>query len=158
MLKYILLLLLIIPHVFSNDEQVLSIAEHPLFGKIFELIDQLLHQVQRMQSLINRIHNIMNQMPANVLPYFKECFTVTHNITSIQYLAKLQEAEMVRIPEIRNQLKRATTLEQQLNAMNTTDRTISDVTLNVIKPSLDFVNEVLDCFKVKYQVTTGLKE
>jgi hypothetical protein len=157
MLKCIILLL-IIPQIFSNDDQVLSIADHPLFTKIFGLIDQLLIQVRKMQTLINRIHNIMDQMPANLRPYFKECFTVTHNTTSIQYSAELQEAEIIRIPQIRDQLKQATTLVQQLNAMNTTGRIITDVTLNVIKPSLAFVNEILDCFKAKYQLTAGLKE
>jgi hypothetical protein len=149
MLKYIILLL-IISQIFSNDEQILSISEHPLFTKIFGIIDQLLIQVREMQSLINRIHNMMDQMPNNLRPYFVKCFTVTHNTTSKQYSLKLQEAEMILIPQIRDQLKQATTLGQQLNVMNMTERVVNDITSNVIKSSLTFVNEILDCFKSKY--------
>jgi hypothetical protein len=152
MLKYIILLL-ILPQVFSNNEQILSITEHPLFIKTFGLIDQLLIQVRTMQSLINRIQNMMDQIPYSLHPYFAECFTATHNASSIQYSSKLNEAEMILIPQIKDQLKQATTLEQQLDTMNMTDRIIMDISLNIVRPSLLFVNESLGCLKSKYQLT-----
>jgi hypothetical protein len=149
----LIIFFLIVQQVFSIDEQVLSISEHPLFTKILGLIDQLLIQVRKMQTLIIRTYDMINEMPNDLRPFFAECFTATHNNSRIQYSLNLGEAEITRIPQIKDQLNQATTLEQQLNIMNITDRIVADITLNVIKPSLSFVTEILDCFKSKSQLT-----
>jgi hypothetical protein len=148
MLKFIILLL-IIQQVLSADDQVVSISGHPLFIKIFGLIDQLLTQVRKMQSLIIRTYDVVDQVPNDLRPFFSECFTETHNTSKIQYSSNLMEAEATRIPQIKDQLSQAKTLEQQLSIMNITDRIVADITLNILKPSLLFVNEIHDCLKSK---------
>lgn len=152
MFKFIILFLIVQP-AFSTDEQVISISDHPLFTKILGLIDQLLVQVRKMQAFLTRTYDLFDRMPNDLRPFFAECFTATHNASRIQYYLKLNEAEVIRIPQIKDQLNQAETLKQQLNVVNMTDRIVADITLNVVKPSLLFVNEILDCFKNKSQLT-----
>lgn len=151
MLKYIIIILSI-QQILSLDDEVISISGHPLFRKIFGLIDQLLGQVHKMQSLIIRTYEMINHMPNDLRPVFDECFTETHNNSRIQYSSNLSEAEITRIPQIKDQLNQAKTLEQQLNIMNITDRIVADITLNILKPSLSFVSEIHDCLKSKSQL------
>jgi len=152
MFKFIILFLIVQP-AFSTDEQVISIAEHPLFTKILGLIDELLAQVRKMQALIIRTYDLFDRIPNDLKPVFAECFTETHNASRIQYFLKLNEAEVTRIPQIKDQLNQAETLEQQLNVINITDKIVADITFNVVKPSFLFVTEILDCFKSKTQLT-----
>ena len=152
MFKFIILFL-IVEEVSSSNVQVTSISEHPLFKKIFALIDQLVIQVRKMQTLIICTYDMIEQIPNDLRPFFLDCFTTTHNISRIQYSLNLNEAELTRLPQIKYQLNQAKTLEQQLNVMNITDRIVADITLNIVKPSLLFVNEILDCLKSKTQLT-----
>ena len=152
MFKYIIFVL-ILAQVFSSEKQASSIFEHPLSTKVFGLIDELLDQIHKMQALIIRIYAMADQIPVGLRPYFAGCFTEKLNTSRIEYSAKLKEAELTGIPQMKDQMKQATTLEEQINIMNTTDRIIKDISLNVIKPSLSFVTEVLDCMKGKSQVT-----
>ncbi len=149
----LLILFLCVQQIFSINEPTASISANPLFTKILGLVDQLLLQVRKMQSLIIRTYNMIDRMPVNLRPFFVGCFTATHNATRIEYSFNLNEAEMIRIPKIKDQLKQATTLEQQLSIMNVTDRIMADISLNVVKPSLSFVTEILDCLKSKSQFT-----
>lgn len=152
MLKCIILLLFI-SQVFSNEESTVSLLDNPLLTKVFGLIDQLLGQVRNMQSLITRAYKMTDQIPVDLRSFFGVCFTDAWNTSRTEYSAQLNEAETIRLPKIRDQLKRATSPEEQLSVMNMTDRIITDITLNVIKPSLSFVTEMLDCFKNKTQMT-----
>jgi hypothetical protein len=149
------LLFLFIQQVLSTDKEVISISDHPLFTKILGLIDQLVVQVRRMQTLIIRTYDMIEQMPNDLRPFFSECFTAEHNASKARYSSNLNEAEISRIPRIKTQLKEATTLEQQLNIMNMTDRIVEDITYNVVKPSLSFVTGIIDCIRSKLQTSIG---
>lgn len=152
MFKFILLLL-IISQVFSaEDESIASLLDHPLLTKVFGLIDQLMVQVRNMQSLITRVSNMIDRIPDSLQSSFTTCFTNAWNASRIEYSTKLNEAEMIHLPKIRNQLKQAANLEEQLNIMNTTDRIITDITMNVIKPSISIVTEIVNCLKNKTQL------
>jgi hypothetical protein len=151
----LIIFFLIVQQVFSIDGQLMSISEHPLFTKMLGLIDQLLVQVRKIQTLITRAYNTMDIMPNDLRPFFAECFTATHNTSRVQYSLNLSEAEISRIPQMKDQLKQATTLEQQLYLINITNRIVEDISLNVVKPSLSFVAEILDCLKNKSQLTIG---
>jgi hypothetical protein len=152
MFKFIILLL-IVQQVFSADDQVISISDHPLFTRLLGIIDQLLVQVRKMQTLINRTYDMVDRIPDDLRPYFAECFTATHNTSRIEYSLNLSEVEITRIPQMKDQLNQAKTLEEQLSIMNITERIVADITFNIFKPSLSFVTEILDCFKSKSQLT-----
>jgi hypothetical protein len=154
MFKFIILLVFV-QQVFTTNDQVTTISDHPLFTKVLELIEQLLVQVRRMQTLIIRTYDLIEKMPNDLRPFFSECFTAEHNASKTQYSLNLNEAEMSRIPLLKAQLKQATTIEQQLNLMNMTDRIVEDITYNVVKPSLSFVTEVNDCIRNKFQIAIG---
>ncbi|UJR25108.1 hypothetical protein I4U23_006467 [Adineta vaga] len=110
-------------------------------------------QVRKIQLLISRTYDMIDQIPTDIRPIFSECVSDTYNLTRMQYTITLNEAEITRIPEIKGQLKQATTVEQQRNAMNKTDRIVADITLNVVKPSFSFLTEILD-FDVQSALTT----
>ncbi|CAF1145590.1 unnamed protein product [Adineta steineri] len=152
MFKFILIFL-IIQQVCSTDEQTHSLSKHPLFIKIFRLLDQLLLQVHEMQILIIRTYDMINELPYDLRPFYSECVNETNNVSKIQYSSNLNEAAIIRIPQIKSQLKQATTIEQQLNIMNITDRIVADISLNTIKPSFSLITEILDCFKSKSKLT-----
>ena len=145
-------LLLFISQVCADEELMASLLNHPLLTKVFGLIDQLMVQVRTMQSLITRASKLTEQIPADLRSVFGVCFTDAWNASTIEYSARLNEAETIRLPKIRDQLKQVTSLTEQLTVMNMTDRVITDITLNMIKPSLSFVTEMLDCFKNKTQL------
>ncbi|CAF1195689.1 unnamed protein product [Adineta steineri] len=152
MFKFILIFL-IIQQVYSTDEQTHSLSKHPLFIKIFRLLDQLLLQVHEMQILIIRTYDMINELPYDLRPFYSECVNETNNVSKIHYSSNLNEAARIRIPQIKSQLKQATTIEQQLNIMNITDRIVADISLNTIKPSFSLITEILDCFKSKSKLT-----
>ncbi|CAF1222273.1 unnamed protein product [Adineta steineri] len=152
MFKFILIFL-IIQQVYSTDEQTHSLSKHPLFIKIFRLLDQLLLQVHEMQILIIRTYDMINELPYDLRPFYSECVNETNNVSKIHYSTNLNEAAIIRIPQIKSQLKQATTIEQQLNIMNITDRIVADISLNTIKPSFSLITEILDCFKSKSKLT-----
>lgn len=152
MFKFIIFLL-VISQVFSDEEPTVSLFNHPLLTKIFGLIDQLMVQVRNMQSLITRASKMIDRIPDDLHSSFATCFTDAWNASRIEYSAKLNEAETIHLPKIKHQLKQAANLEEQLNIMNTTDQIITDITSNVIKPSLSIVTEILNCLKNKTQLT-----
>ncbi|CAF1198832.1 unnamed protein product [Adineta steineri] len=152
MFKFILIFL-IIQQVYSTDEQTHSLSKHPLFIKIFRLLDQLLLQVHEMQILIIRTYDMINELPYDLRPFYSECVNETNNVSKIHYSSNLNEAAIIRIPQIKTQLTQATTIEQQLNIMNITDRIVADISLNTIKPSFSLITEILDCFKSKSKLT-----
>lgn len=141
MFKYLLFLFLV-QQTFSSDGVVTSTST-------FGLIDQLLDQIRQAQELIKRTYDIFNEIPVNLRPYTAECFTTIHNTSRIAYSLNLSRAEMTHLPSIRDQLKQATTIEQQLSAMNMTERIIADITLNILQPSVLFVSQIVDCIKNK---------
>ncbi len=152
MFKFILVFLFV-QRVVSTNEQTLSISKHPLFTKILGLLDQLLLQVRKMQTLMIRTYSMIDHIPNDLRPFFAECFTAIYNTSRIQYSLKLDEAKLTRIPQLKTQLKQATTLEQQLNIVNITDRIVADITLNIVKPSMLFITEILDCIKNKTHIS-----
>ncbi|CAF1145719.1 unnamed protein product [Adineta steineri] len=152
MFKFILIFV-IIQQVYSTDEQTHSLSKHPLFIKIFRLLDQLLLQVHEMQILIIRTYDMINELPYDLRPFYSECVNETNNVSKIHYSSNLNEAAIIRIPQIKTQLTQATTIEQQLNIMNITDRIVADISLNTIKPSFSLITEILDCFKSKSKLT-----
>lgn len=141
MFKYLLFLCLV-QQTFSSDEVVTSTST-------FGLIDQLLDQIRQAQESIKRTYDMFNQIPVNLRPYIAECFTTAHNTSRIAYSLNLSRAEITRLPLIRDQLKQATTIEQQLTLMNMTERIVADITLNILQPSVSFVSKIVDCIKNK---------
>ena len=153
MFEYLFVFLLLLQPMLSIAErQTVPNNMHPLFLEIFRLLDQLLFQVHKMQVLISRTDDMIDRIPIDVRPTFSDCVSETYNATRMQYSINLNEAEVTRIPEIKNQLKQAITIEQQWNAMNKTDRIVADITLNIVKPSLSFLTGILECLKRKSQM------
>ena len=150
-----LIFLLIVQHAVSDDVQLLPVSGQSLITKLLELVDQLLVQVRKMQALINRAYSVMDQVPDELHSFYAVCFTEARNASKIRYLDNLNEAAIHRLPQLRAQLEQATTLEQQLQMMNITDRTMTEVTYNIAKPSLLFVTEILNCLKDKFPMNNA---
>lgn len=153
MFEYLFVFLLLQSVLSIDERQTVPSNAHPLFLEIFRLLDQLHFQVHKMQMLISRTDDMIDRIPTNVRPMFSDCVSETYNVTRMQYSINLNEAEVTRIPEIKSQLTQATTIEQQWNAMNKTDRIVADITLNVVKPSLAFLTGILECLKRKSQIS-----
>jgi hypothetical protein len=148
----LLLTVLLVQQVLPANEQMIPLSKHPLFAKIFRLLDQLLFQVRRTRILLSRTYDVIDHIPDEFRQTFSECTPDKYNVIRMQYSLHLSEAEITRIPQIQTELKQATTVEQQMTLMNRTDRVVADITLNVVKPSLSLLTGILDCLARKFDL------